>query len=95
VRTKGKNKLFASVIEPHGEFDGKLETASGASSRIKNITVERYSKEQIMVKIEAKDSRKWTLLISEPAFINTQKKTIVNTQTIEWQGFSHIISSNK
>jgi oligo-alginate lyase len=95
VRTKGKNNLFASVIEPHGEYDGKLETASGASSQIKNISVERYSKEQIMVNIEAKDKRKWTLLISEPSFINTKKKTIVNGKTIEWQGFSNIISTNK
>jgi oligo-alginate lyase len=95
VRTKGKNKLFASVIEPHGEYDGKLETASGASNQIKNISVERYSKEQIIVNVETKDNRKWTLLISEPAFINTKKKTIVNGKTVEWEGFSLVVSSNK
>jgi len=64
IRKNAKDYTFASVIEPHGEFDPTLEFTKDSYSTIEKVSVVYDNEDYTIVKISGKRGINWTLMIS-------------------------------
>jgi hypothetical protein len=64
LRTKGKDNVYATVIEPHGQFDANKEISEGATGFIKSVHVVVSNDEGTVIQISANDSTRWTMMIA-------------------------------
>lgn len=87
VRKKSSSALFASVIEPHGLWNGTIEISRNASSAVKNIAVVTSDSTGSIVAIEWKSGKTWTIMISNQEASDTQQHTkTANGVTYSWIG---------
>lgn len=71
IRNRRKDYVFASVIEPHGLYDGLREFTVGSFSKIESVKVLFSNEEITAVQIKAKQNINWLLLINNS---NADKK---------------------
>lgn len=87
IRKKGKDYVFASVIEPHGIYDGVREFTAGSFSKIEFVKVLFSNDEITAVQIKAKENINWLLLINNG---NSNKNSIhsfsLNGKKYEFKG---------
>jgi hypothetical protein len=62
-RTKAKDHVFATVIEPHGEFNPTLEYSFNSYSAFEKIDVIHTDDELIIISIDGKKNLNWTCFI--------------------------------
>ncbi|NUN71032.1 MAG: alginate lyase family protein [Bacteroidetes bacterium] len=87
LRKTGRSAVFASVIEPHGVWDGTIEISRNASSAIRDITVLASDSIGTAVRIDRKDGTRWTVLVSNGPASDTDRHTMnVNGTVQEWTG---------
>jgi hypothetical protein len=87
LRKRSSSAVFASVIEPHGMWDGTIEISRDAYSTIRNITVLGTSEVGTAVKVERKTGLSWIILVSNKAASDSEKRTMtVNNVTYSWTG---------
>ena len=67
LRREGAAPVFASVIEPHGIWDGTREFTAGGSPRIRDVRVIAATDEGTVVRIRGENDLEWTLLLSNRA----------------------------
>ncbi|MFH2032308.1 MAG: alginate lyase family protein [Bacteroidota bacterium] len=85
-RSSGKSKLFASVIEPHGDFNPTLEYSYGSYSSIKNIRVIYSDNNYSVAEIVGKDFN-WNLMLSHKNSDKSKKHSVtVNGKKLSWTG---------
>jgi hypothetical protein len=86
IRNNSDSHVFASVIEPHGQWDGINEFSADATGRIKNVKVLASNNEATAVQITG-NNIKWLLLINNGAASDNSKHTItINGETFTWTG---------
>lgn len=87
IRKKGKEKIFASIIEPHGVFNPTLEFTKDSHSSFNNIEVEYDNEEYTIIKLTGKNKINWTLMISNNnADIKTEHSLIAAGKEYKWTG---------
>jgi hypothetical protein len=87
LRWKGKSHLFASVLEPHGNFDGVNEFSAGAKGIIEEINVLGSDDECSIIQIKGKQNLNWLLMINNgPASDNRKHSAEFNGIKYEWTG---------
>lgn len=86
-RTRAKDMVFASVIEPHGYFDEARETSVDVHPSLQQAQVVGQSDEGTVIKILGEDDLLWTLMINNQT-ADTGKKNVVqfSGQTYAWTG---------
>ncbi len=91
LRTRAANQVFASVLEPHGIWDGTKEFTSGGFPNIERVTVVAASDEGTVVTIAGKGGLAWTLLIANRADPDGRHRVEAGGETFEWSGGAKLI----
>jgi hypothetical protein len=87
VRKKGKEQLFASVIEPHGIFNSVSEISSGSQSSVNEINTVVNNDDYTGIKINFKNKNEWIVLIANADNKSNAKHTIdISGKKISWTG---------
>jgi hypothetical protein len=87
IRKNAKDYTFASVIEPHGEFDPTLEFTKDSYSTIEKVAVVYDNEDYTIVKISGKKGINWTLMISNKnADKNREHKVESDGVKYKWRG---------
>lgn len=91
---KAKQASFVSVLEPHGKYDGSLETTSGAYSNVKSVKhVSENGKDVVVVNL--KDGSSVVVALSYNANSEQVHTVNVGEEAIEWKGFSSVVVRSK
>lgn len=96
VRKKGKDELFASVIEPHGVFNPVSEISSGSQSSVNEINTLVNNDEYTGIKIVFKNKEEWTVLIANADNgSNAEHTLIVSGKNFSWAGPYEVLINGK
>ena len=86
-RRKGKNSIFASVIESHGTYDPVSETPMNPFAGVKTVEVIHDSKEYTVVRILHNNNKTWTVYISNKnASAQAKHQIKVGKEVLKWTG---------
>ena len=92
LRTHAQSSVFASVLEPHGLWDGNIETSRDAFGGVTNVVVLESTEEYTAAQINWKDGRHWLVIVvnkpSSPVEIHT---ATVKGKKIQWLGGAYIV----
>lgn len=90
LRADGESsRVFASVIEPHGNWDGVTEQTSGNRPTITAVRVLAATDEGTAVRIDGEDGLVWTLLVASTASAAAPSHRIATAdETFSWDGFA-------
>lgn len=84
---KSANRLFASVIEPHGSFSSVTEISQGSRSNIVQINEAVNNEEYTAVTIETKSGKKWIFAMANRNTNEKAKHRVnVNGKYMMWRG---------
>ena len=87
VRTRGRDQLYASVIEPHGYFNEAQERSEQARPTIQTVRVIASTAEGSVVEITAAPSLKWTVMVNNgPASTSATHRVTAEGRSFEWTG---------
>lgn len=87
LRTRGTNKVFASVLEPHGVWDGTKEFTTGGFPTIKSVRVLAATDEGTVVALDGANGLAWTLLLTNRASApHAEHRIEVDGKTYAWTG---------
>ncbi|HVU34165.1 MAG TPA: heparinase II/III family protein, partial [Opitutaceae bacterium] len=90
LRSEGAGAhVFASVIEPHGDWNGVSEQTFGNHPTITAVEVLAATDEGTAVRITGKDGLAWTLLVASPATAKAASHHLATAAgTYSWSGFA-------
>jgi hypothetical protein len=92
LRQKASSHVFASILEPHGAWDGTKETSENARSSIASVKVASTNREATAVEITGVEGWKWLMLISNGDGSKTASHTmLVDGKEYSWKGSTHLI----
>ncbi len=92
-RLKGKNCLFASVIEPHGFFNEASETSLNPYSQIKSVQIIGFNKRGSVIEIQNKNGKRWLVMVNNGKASPTAKHRLRFGKTLyEWTGNFKVVS---
>lgn len=91
---KAKQASFVSVLEPHGKYDGSLETTSGAYSNVKSVKHVSENGKDVVV-VDLKDGSSVVVALSYNANSEQVHTVNVGEEAIEWKGFSSVVVRSK
>jgi oligo-alginate lyase len=85
LRRTADSYVFASVVEPHGTFDGVEELTTGVRPRVESVTVLGSNDEGTVIEIRGKDGLRWTFSVAngDPAGKHSVE---ANGVSHTWQG---------
>jgi hypothetical protein len=87
VRTRGTEKLFASVIEPHGYFSEPEERSERARGLVSSVRILADSPEGSVVEVSASPSLKWVVMVANGApSPSAHHRISAGGNTWEWTG---------
>jgi hypothetical protein len=92
LRMHAQSSVFASVLEPHGLWDGNIEISRDAFGGVSDVSIQESTEEYTAVQINWKDGRHWLVIVvnkpSSPVEIHT---AMVKGKKIQWQGGAYIV----
>ena len=93
-RDKAANTLFASIIEPHGNYDVVSESATNAESNIEEMTVLHDDEAYTDVSIKTVNGNARVFIVANRDFDKSTEHTIdISGKTYSWSGpFSYFIN---
>ncbi len=95
IRTKTKNHIFASVIEPHGNFDPKDEQTINSYSQVKNISLAASNEEGTVVEVEMNSGLVLDLYIANKSSGEKIHHSIsANGKDYNWEGPTSLIKKS-
>lgn len=87
---KAKQATFVGVLEPHGRYDGSLETTNGAYSSVKNVKHVSENGKDVVV-IELVGGGVVTVALSYDNNVEQSHSVALDGGAVEWTGFSSVI----
>jgi hypothetical protein len=93
LRARAASHVFASVLEPHGVWDGTKEFTHGGFPSVQSVEVVAATDEGTVVKVAGKDGLAWTILISNrPADdANASHRVEAAGEVFTWTGNAAIV----
>ena len=87
LREKKGSHVFASVLEPHGQWDGTKEFSIGASPRVESVNVLASTDEGTVIQIKGKDNLRWVFMTANGSPSDTAQHYISsNGVKYSWKG---------
>jgi hypothetical protein len=87
LRRRASSHVFASVIEPHGHWDGTREFTTGGFPAIRDVRVLAANDEGTVVRIAGERGLEWTVLISNrPAVAGGAHRVEAGGEVFAWEG---------
>lgn len=94
-RTKAKNHVFASILEPHGEFNPTLEYSFNSYPAFEKINVSIVNNSYTVVEMKGKKNLNWILIIvNDDASSRSAHQLDYNGIAYQWKGPIHLIKIN-
>jgi hypothetical protein len=92
LRQHAASHVFASVIEPHGRWDGTREFSENARSAIRSVRVRLATEAATAVEIEGNDSWRWIVLVNNgTASDSVVSSVVIDGARYDWKGNTHIV----
>ncbi len=86
-RIKGKDDVFASVIEPHGEFNATSEYSVKSFSQVQSLKIVASNDEGTVVRINLVNGNRWLIMVANKTASENAKHSITaEGQMFEWTG---------
>ena len=82
---KAKQMTFASILEPHGEYNPAAEYTLNSHSAIKSLHLHEGTTADVIA-FEDVSGRKWHLGLSRTGDVNARHRVTVDKTKIEWKG---------
>jgi oligo-alginate lyase len=87
IRKKTQNTTFASVIEPHGNYDGKNENSTISESQVERLEVLKDDAQATVVAVRFKKGKDYLMCIANDSAAKTAAHSVVvDGKTIGWTG---------
>src|SRR5258708_9349579 len=87
LHARAASRVFASVIEPHGVWDGTREFTAGGFPSIRDVRVAAATDEGTVVRVTGEGGLDWTLLISNrPAGQGGHHRIQADREVFAWEG---------
>jgi hypothetical protein len=87
IRQNAASHVFASIVEPHGSWDGVKEFSKDAYGRIQNVKVLAADDETTVVNIIGNDNLNWLFFVAnKDASEKSKHKININKKLYEWVG---------
>lgn len=87
LRRKDNNHVFASIIEPHGDFNPILEYSINSFSSFEKVEVLDSGDDYTVVDISGKNNLRWILfIVNNDASADVTHKIFVEGKEYEWIG---------
>ncbi|WP_405207412.1 heparinase II/III family protein [Aquimarina sp. LLG6339-5] len=82
-----KDHVFVNVIEPHGNFDPKLESVQNPHSDVKNIELIYSDDKYTIVEVTFKNNKSYTLtVVNQEHDPHKQHELTIGSKTYQWTG---------
>jgi hypothetical protein len=92
LRQKAASHVFASVIEPHGAWNGTREFSENAVSSIRSVNVVSTSSDATVIEVVGVGGWKWLLFISNVESSDTASHVVlVGGKEYSWKGNAQFI----
>ncbi len=87
IRKKAQNTTFASVIEPHGSYDGTNENSTISESQIERLEVLKDDEKVTLVAVQFKKGNYYLLCIANDSASKTaEHSTLYQGMEVGWKG---------
>ncbi|MFA6540065.1 MAG: heparinase II/III family protein [Bacteroidota bacterium] len=87
LRQRAASHVFASVLEPHGEWDGTKEFSIGARPTIRSVIVLGSTDEGTVVEVQGENKLRWIICVANGAPSGGAEHSVaVNGTTYRWKG---------
>lgn len=87
LRKRGKEAVFASVIEPHGLWDGTIEISRDASSSVQDVTVLAATEQGTVVKVQRTSGASYIVMVNNGRASQTERHVVsVGGTEYVWTG---------
>ena len=91
LRQKARSHVFASVLEPHGSWDGTNEFSANARPAVKSIAVLSSDEEATVVEISGENGLQWFFFVANGEASDTKEHSVtVRGKRYTWKGNSHL-----
>lgn len=91
-RTQAKNVTFASVIEPHGEYNLVKEITTKPNTGIENLTIDLDNEIYTVLTVKTKSKKEFMLFLVNEKFSSTAPRSVtLQGKTYQWNGNFHLI----
>ena len=95
IRAKGKDHVFASVLEPHGDFNPKDEQTVNSYSQVKSIKVLASNSEATVTEVEMNNGLLLNLMVANNSSDKTGGHSIdINGKMYKWKGAVYLLKTN-
>ncbi|MFH0991824.1 MAG: heparinase II/III family protein [bacterium] len=92
LRQQATSHVFASVIEPHGQWDGTNEFSMNARPSIASVVVLGSTEEGSAVEVRGISGRQWILLITNTQASDSAEHALnINGQIYSWRGNAKLV----
>jgi len=93
LRRRGADACFASVIQPHGQWDGNREFCNGSFPDLRSVEVLLADRTNTVLRIRGERGLSWTLLLNAgPADAKARHRVVVGTEIFEWVGNARLLT---
>lgn len=87
IRKKAQNTTFASIIEPHGNYDGRNENSTISSSQVDKLEVVYDDAAATVVAVRFLNGKDYILCLANDSASTTATHSVVlNGKTVTWTG---------
>ena len=88
--------MFASVLEPHGRWNGTYEYSENAAPMIESVRVLLSNHEAMAVEVKGRQSLSWIVLISNwQASESDEHTVVVEGKAFTWKGNARLIKQER
>ncbi|MEX0737345.1 MAG: heparinase II/III family protein [Bacteroidota bacterium] len=92
LRRKARSYVFASVLEPHGRWDGIKEFSANARPMVKSIAVLLSNQEATVAEITGENGLEWLFFVANGDASDTQEHSVtVRGKRYTWTGNSYLL----
>ena len=96
LRRRASSHVFASVLEPHGRWNGTYEYSENAAPMIESVRVLLSNHEATAVEVKGKQSLSWIILISNGRASESDEHTVVvEGKAFTWKGNARLIKQER
>lgn len=87
IRKKGQNTTFASIIEPHGNYDGRNENSTISSSQVEKLEVVHDDASATVIAVRFQKGKDYLLCLANDSASKTATHSVMaGGKTINWTG---------
>ncbi|UTW10432.1 heparinase II/III domain-containing protein [Marinobacterium rhizophilum] len=86
IRSRGRDQLFATVLETHGHFDESMEISENARGDIERVEVIGHNQAASVVRLKRRSGQNLVVMLSNSSDVEGPHSVEFNGQLYRWNG---------